>query len=203
MNIAWVKFAAPMNHCVKRLTGTCQDGVRSGSVVVKSTASAIIVVGRHRHWVAISLGMTNLGVGVGSFTDKDNDTDAVGDQLTPTGPLQDPNRRRFSRNALAGSAVLLSLGNRSAWGGQTMGVMSLTTLNSFNPATGMFISAPAGTLNRTSTQTNKPGHNVELAKEIHRISSPPDYLGTDGKYSTCKDPKSFDSIVLVKGKCSS
>jgi hypothetical protein len=152
-----------------------------------------------------------LGVGVGSFTDKDSDTNAAGDQLVPTGQLHDPNRRRFSRNALASSAVLLSLANRSAWGGQTMGVMSLATLNSFDPATGLFVSAPVSKLSQTqnlvnvnqqvSTQTDKPGHNVELAKEIHRISSPPDYLGTDGRYSTCKDPKSFDSVVLVKGKC--
>lgn len=136
---------------------------------------------------------------MGSFTDKDNETDAVGGPLAPTGQLQDPNRRRFSRNALAGGAVLLSLGNRSAWGGQTMGVMSLATLNSFNPATGMFVSAPVS--KQGLLPVEKPGHNVELAKEIHRISSPPDYLGTDGKYSTCKNPNSFESIVLVKGKC--
>ncbi len=142
------------------------------------------------------------GGGVGSFTDKDSDTKTVGEQLTPNGELQNLNRRRFSRNALASSAVLLSLANRSAWGGQTMGVMSVATLNSFNPATGLFVSAPSGNLNRSSLQQpSKPAHNVELAKEIHRVSSPPDYLGTDGKYSTCKDPRSFDSIVLVNGKC--
>ena len=134
------------------------------------------------------------------LTDKNHDTNATVDQSATQGAPVDPNRRRFSRNALTGGAVLLSLGNRAAWGAQTqvMGVMSLATLNSFNPATGLFISAPTGS---TAVRTVKPAHNVELAKEIHRISSPPAYLGNDGKYSTCKDPTSFDSIVLVKGKC--
>lgn len=129
-----------------------------------------------------------------SFTDKDNDTEAVDIPLPVTGELQDANRRRFSRNALVSGAVLLSLGNRSAWGGQSqvVGVMSLATLNSFNPTTGLFISTPA--------QTTRAGHNVGLAKEIHRIADPPNFLGTDGTYTTCKDPSSFENIILVKGK---
>ncbi len=136
------------------------------------------------------------------LTDKNHDNDAAGDSsLAPKDALADPNRRRFSRTALTGSAVLLSLGNRAAWGGQTqiMGVMSLATLNSFNPATGLFISAPTGKLGKA--QTAKPAHNVNLAKEIHRVSAPPTYVGTDGTYSTCKDPTTLDSIILVKGKC--
>jgi hypothetical protein len=80
-----------------------------------------------------------------------------------------------------------------------MGTMSVATLNSFNPTTGVFISAPAGQAGLAAP--TKPGHNVGLATEIHRISDPPSYLGTDGKLSTCKNPDSFDSVILVKGKC--
>jgi len=107
--------------------------------------------------------------------------------------LRDPNRRRFSRTALAGSAVLLSLGNRAAWSGGTQiaGCMSVMTVNSFNPETGMFISAPAG----------RPDHNEDLAREIHRIGDPPDYLGSEGKWRVCQDPQSMDGVCLVRGKC--
>jgi hypothetical protein len=138
---------------------------------------------------------------VDHLTDKDHDTEATGDHSAAQGSLTDPNKRRFSRNALTGAAVLLSLANRAAWGGQTqvMGVMSVATLNSFNPATGLFVSAPTGQAGRAVV---RPGHNVELAKEIRRISpNPPFTGGTDGTYSTCKDATSFDSVVLVKGKC--
>ena len=131
------------------------------------------------------------GVYVSSFTDKDSKTDAPESPLAPSAQVADPGRRRFSRSAIAGSAVLLSLGNRAAWG-QQIGCMSVATLNSFNPSKGVFISAPAG---------NRPAHNEGLAADIHRISSPPNYLGTDGTYSTCKDPSSLDSICYVKGKC--
>jgi hypothetical protein len=137
-----------------------------------------------------SLGKTVLGDGVDSFTDKNGDESAKGSASVHTGQLQDPNRRRFSRSALTGSAVLLSLGNRSAWG-QTVDCMSVTTINSFDPTTGMFASAPAG----------RPGHNEDLAAEIHRLSLPPDYLGTDGTFSTCQDPESLDGICLVMGDC--
>ncbi len=129
-----------------------------------------------------------------SFTDRDSKTGETISPATPSSEVADPGRRRFSRSALAGSAVLLSLGNRAAWGSgssNVVGCMSVATLNSFNPATGHFVSAPAG----------RPEHNEDLAKEIHRISSPPNYLGTDGTWSSCKDPDSLDGICLVKGKC--
>jgi len=103
-------------------------------------------------------------------------------------------RRRFSRGAIAGGAVLLSLGNRAAWGGGTThvaGCMSLATLNSFNPETGMFISAPAG----------RPDHNEDLAREIHRIGDPPDFTGRDGDWEVCEDPGSLDRVCLVRGQC--
>lgn len=103
-------------------------------------------------------------------------------------------RRRFSRGAIAGSAVLLSLGNRAAWGGGTVhvvGCMSLATLNSFNPETGMFVSAPGG----------RPYHNEDLAREIHRIGNPPDFLGRDGQWEICEDPRSLDGVCLIRGKC--
>ena len=124
-----------------------------------------------------------------SFTDKDSNTEST-DGTAPANQVPDPGRRRFSRSAIAGSAVLLSLGNRAAWG-QTVGCMSVATLNSFDPGTQNFVSAPAG----------RPEHNEDLASEIHRISSPPTYLGTDGTWSSCKEPGSVDGICLVKGSC--
>lgn len=127
---------------------------------------------------------------MGGFMDNNGDKNSGGLEAAQTGQLQDPTRRRFSRSTLLGSAVLLSLGNRSAWG-QTVACMSVTTINSFDPALGMFASAPVG----------RPDHNENLAAEIHRISLPPDYLGTDGSYSTCKDPDALDGICLVKGDC--
>jgi hypothetical protein len=132
---------------------------------------------------------------VGNFSDKDDGTGAAKSPLTPLVPPQSPGRRHFSIAALAGSAVLLSLGNRAAWGGsnKVLGCMSVATLNSFNPSTNMFISAPAG----------RPEHNAEMAAEIHRISSPPNFLGTDGKFSTCQHPTSLDSVCIVKGNCDS
>lgn len=71
--------------------------------------------------------------------------------------------------------------------------MSVTTLNSFNPETGMFISAPAG----------RPEHNEELAAAIHRIGDPPDFTGVsnDGRWRVCEDPASFDRVCLIRGKC--
>jgi len=135
---------------------------------------------------------------VGSFTDECNDSGSTEDKSVRIDDLQSSGRRQFSRSALLGSAVLLSLGNRAAWGqDQTIGCMSLATLNSFNPDTGMFISAPAG----------RPERNKDLAAAIHNISDPPDYLGTglapDGitTVSSCKDPNSIDSVCLVKGTC--
>ena len=128
---------------------------------------------------------------MGSFTDESSATDSAGSQPAGADQLQNPQRRRFSRNTLAGGAVLLTLGNRPAWG-QTIGCMSVPTLNSFDPTTGMFLSAPAG----------RPEHDINLATEIHRISDPEDnYLGTDGTYSTCQDTTSPDRVCLVIGEC--
>ena len=132
------------------------------------------------------------------ITDKAEDINKLVD--TPTQPEHQPDsdRRRFSRNALASGAVLLSLGNRSAWGQTVVDCMSVTTLNSFNPDTGMFISAPGG----------RPEHNETLAAEIHHVSYPNDgnYFatnveGTDGVtiYSTCEDTNDLDGVCLVEG----
>ena len=74
--------------------------------------------------------------------------------------------------------------------------MSIGTLNSYNPVTMAFASAPAGT---------RPGHDVNVARTIHDIAPPPTYEGTgiatlDGEiYTSCKDPNSVDTIILVKG----
>lgn len=102
-------------------------------------------------------------------------------------------RRHFSKAALAGGAVMLSLGSRAAWGGggQVAGCMSVMTLNSFHPETGMFTSSPAG----------RPEHNLELARDIHNIGGAPDYLGKSGRWRTCEDPSKANYVCLVRGSC--
>ena len=128
---------------------------------------------------------------MGSFTDKDSSTEKADSPLESSGEAPNTSRRRFSRSAIAGSAVLLSLGNRAAWGAQ-VGCMSVATLNSFNPATGNFMSAPGA----------RPAHNVDLAAKIHEISNPPNYIGTAGtgtsKYCTRQNPQSLDGVCLYK-----
>ena len=135
---------------------------------------------------------------MGSFTDKDSSTDTAGSPLESAGPLPDTSRRRFSRSAIAGSAVLLSLGNRAAWGAQ-VGCMSVATLNSFNPAptggTGTFMSAPGA----------RPDHqNLNLAQKIHDISNPPTYIGSSGsgtnKVCTVQETASFDRVCYRNNK---
>ena len=132
------------------------------------------------------------------ITDPNKGVDKAGDIAAQQASLPDPGRRRFSQTALAGSAVLLSLGNRSAWGQTVVDCMSVTTLSSFNPDTGMFVSAPGG----------RPEHNEALAAEIHHVSDPndgnyfaTDMIGTDGEtiYSTCRDTSDPDDVCLVEG----
>ncbi|MCR9105117.1 MAG: hypothetical protein NXI15_07500 [Gammaproteobacteria bacterium] len=129
----------------------------------------------------------------------DSSNDNIGSGGQDDQPVSDAdstvnhNRRHFSKAALAGGAVLLSLGNRAAWGGggQVAGCMSVMTLNSFHPETGMFTSSPAG----------RPEHNLELARDIHRIGGAPDFLGKSGRWRTCEDPSKANYICLVRGKC--
>ena len=112
--------------------------------------------------------------------------------------LPSQSRRRFSRTALASSAVLLSLGNRTAWGQTVVGCMSVATLDSFNPSTGMFQSAPG----------SRPEHNVQRAAEIHYVAGSntngdylaEDVVGSDGStvYSTCQDPTLLDGVCLIE-----
>ncbi|MCP4212961.1 MAG: hypothetical protein GY764_15995 [Halieaceae bacterium] len=112
--------------------------------------------------------------------------------------LPSRSRRRFSRTALASSAVLLSLGNRTAWGQTVVGCMSVATLDSFNPSTGMFQSAPG----------SRPEHNEALAAEIHHVAGSntngdylaEDVVGSDGStvYSTCQDPALIDGVCLIE-----
>jgi len=134
---------------------------------------------------------------VGSEVDHSGGSDRDGGNSTRPGSPPDPGRRRFSRTALAGGAVLASLGNRSAWSQTVVGCMSVATIASFDPATGMFVSAPGG----------RPEHDENLAAEIHYVSAPDDVtfigsgLGTDGQtlYSTCQDPNNVDYVCLVEG----
>jgi hypothetical protein len=104
------------------------------------------------------------------------------------------NRRRFTRNAIAGSAVLLSLGNRPAWGQDPTlaGCMSVMTLNSFDPTLehGWASQPPGG---------NKPGHDYDLALRIDAIADPPGWVSGPGNPQTCA---LGDDIALIKnGSC--
>ena len=73
--------------------------------------------------------------------------------------------------------------------------MSVMTIASFNPATGMFVSAPGG----------RPEHNEALASEIYRIGgNKRSYFGTgygsDGNvYTTCRNRYNKDSVCLITG----
>jgi len=143
-----------------------------------------------------------LGVGVSSFTDKDSNTDKTDGPLTPDTQLPDPARRRFSRSAIVGSAVVLSLGNRAAWGNsQLVGCMSLATIQSFNPTGGptgggAFVSAPNG----------RSQHNPELAKQIHEtgggnagfIGGSTGEKADKGDFATKADPNSDGVCLFVK-----
>ncbi|MEM9253852.1 MAG: hypothetical protein AAGA91_00310 [Pseudomonadota bacterium] len=129
-----------------------------------------------------------------SADNRDSENPGTPSPATPQEALANPTRRRFSARAVAGGAVLLSLGNRAAWGQtEVIGCMSVMTLNSFNPATGMFISAPAG----------RPFHNEPLAQAIHDIAGPPNYIGQDdtGTYQNCVDPGDIDGVCMVIGDC--
>jgi len=138
-----------------------------------------------------------LGVDLDNFDEQQSGSADTQNASADAGPAADSStRRRFSRNAVIGGAVLLSLGNRSAWGGSpdnTAGCMSVMTLNSFNPEEGHFISAPAG----------RPEHNEDLAAAIHRIGNAPDYTGVsrDGRWRVCEDPGSLDRVCYVRGEC--
>jgi len=135
-----------------------------------------------------------------SFTDKGSNTDKTDDPLTPDTQLPDPARRRFSRSAIVGSAVVLSLGNRAAWGkDQLVGCMSLATIQSFNPTGGptgggAFVSAPNG----------RSQHNPGLAKQIHETGGGyPGFVGPPKPkkkdFYTIQDPDS-DGVCLFKKK---
>ena len=90
--------------------------------------------------------------------------------------------------------MLFSLGNRAAWG-VTPGCMSVATLNSFNPATGAF---------SASVAPDRPGHDVGLATDIHRIGREPVY-GKENGYVTCPDQSLADptqGVCIEKGSCS-
>ena len=92
--------------------------------------------------------------------------------------------------------MLASLGSRAAWGqaGDVVDCMSVMTLNSFHPETGMFTSAPGG----------RPDHlKLDLATRIHEIGDPPDYLAAEEgtSWRTCQDINNVDHVCLVDGNC--
>ena len=114
-----------------------------------------------------------MGVNLDKQTDNENDLAINQQQSTGEADIaQNPNRRRFTRNAVVGSSVLLSLGNRAAWG-VTPGCMSVMTLNSFDANSGTFASLPPG---------GKLGHDPDLAATI--LNPPNNFYETN-----CGDPE--------------
>ncbi len=90
-------------------------------------------------------------------------------------------RRRFTRNALMGSVVAVSLGNRTAWGVEHC--MSASILASYVAAGNMFASA-------------QPDHDADLAAEIIRLR---DLGGSDGVNQLCPEPT--QTCVVPEGDC--
>ena len=89
----------------------------------------------------------------------------------------DSARRRFTRNAVVGSVVVASLGNRAAWGQEaTATCMSVSILQSF-ATTGAFLSA----------HPNRDEHIEGTAEEI--LSRPDDQYTPDGTTLVCVDPE--------------
>jgi hypothetical protein len=146
-------------------------------------------------------------MGLDNSTDNEKAMTAEDDSSAVVRRASTSNRRRFTRNAIAGSAVLLSLGNRGAWG-QVVNpnCMSVSTLNSFNPTRYPdrgFASQPPGGV-------NKDGHNPDLAQQIHDIarSTPPAPGGSDASYYltddvyrgsvTCQDAATGDICVIQR-----
>lgn len=121
------------------------------------------------------------GTGLNNSSDNDNAMSSEDTSSAKAGRVSSTNRRRFTRNAIAGSAVILSLGNRSAWGAKVdpANCMSVATLNSFNPniAEGFASMPPDG----------KDGHSKALAEDIHRITGdqPPGATAIDYSDRTC------------------
>ena len=70
-------------------------------------------------------------------TEKDFDQqidDHSGDSVTEVAERPGLSRRKFTRNALVGSAVLLTLSNRSAWGTKELICASASLLESYRTA---------------------------------------------------------------------
>ena len=84
-----------------------------------------------------------MGVNLDSSSDNEQQHDAQSPVPAAEATPSDANRRRFTRNALVGSAVLLSLGNRAAWGQAVPDeCLSLPTWNSYTPGVGFASLSP-------------------------------------------------------------
>lgn len=95
-------------------------------------------------------------MGVDNFSDQDKPTSEGPDNTT--GQQAGASRRNFTRRAVAGSAVFLSLGNRAAWGAVTDPANQCLSVNhylSYNPAGGNFGIASVHPENVTPNGTSK------------------------------------------------
>jgi hypothetical protein len=123
----------------------------------------------------------------GSILDSssDNEHNAVTDSLVPAEEPRPPSatRRRFAKNAIVGSAVLLSLGNRTAWGRAVPEeCLSMTTWDSFTDGGFAFASYDPNNASQSDklTKANKivadglddtsfPGYACPVAQEPDNI----------------------------------
>lgn len=97
----------------------------------------------------------------------DKDTILAETDSTEAHPVANTNRRRFTRNAVVGSAVIFSLSNRAAWG-QDVTCMSTSILASF---------AGNGGLMFASAHPTQGEHNADDALKI--LNANPDYPVVD------------------------
>ena len=84
-------------------------------------------------------------------------------------PLTVGTRRRFTRNAVAGSAVLLSLGNRAAWADQIGTCMSTPLFHSLTPINYIASAHP----------------QQAIADQILREGAPPNRIEDGADNQTC------------------
>jgi hypothetical protein len=100
-----------------------------------------------------------MGVDLNNTSDKERDLTREGSAPVECSPPDHATRRKFTRNVVAGGAVLASLGNRAAWGvigDPAPGCMSVGIFDSFTNT--QFLSAA-------------PGFDYELANNIIAVQN--------------------------------
>ena len=144
-----------------------------------SPASAILIRGNALQAVKGDSSISGMGVDLDNYSDNECSS-GTDDQASPVDSKDTAaTRRRFTRNAVIGSAVVFSLGNRAAWGQDVSPeCLSLQTWGSYTPAAGggYFSSmAPVGT-DRYNIQKEKLVKADAIATAGIDENSPPGYV---------------------------